>query len=154
MAEYLYKLTDFALSENGIHLLRNGFNYKTVYYHDLEKATIKRGAEIKNTLLSLIIGVALVSFSILKGISLYSDFNDPGLHRIYIESILLPLFPGLIGSYLVYAALKRGPILQLEQGGTKYKLRLREVQRSSEIESMKLFLNKKLSSRMEIKDGL
>jgi hypothetical protein len=120
----------------------------------LERAVIKRGAEIKNSLLSFIIGVALLSFSVLKGISLYHDFNDPTVHMIYIESILLPLFPALIGLYLVYASFKKGPILQVEQGNVRYKLRLRETQKNNQTENLKLFLCEKLSSKLIIKDNL
>ena len=154
MTKYEYELTDFALSDTGIHLLRNRFNYKTITFHDLERATIKRGSEIKNSVLSLIIGVAFLSFSILKGVSIYQDFNDPTVHRIYIESILLPLFPALIGLYLIYACIRRGPILQVEQGSARYKLRLREIQKSNQAESIKLFLSEKLSSKLIIEDSL
>ena len=98
MTTYDFELTDFALSENGIHFLRNGFNYKTIAYHDLDRALIKRGIEIKNSFLSLLVGTALVSFSLFKCISLYKEFSDPTVYRFYIESILLPLFPDIIGS--------------------------------------------------------
>jgi hypothetical protein len=154
MSKYEYELTDFALSENGIHLLRNRYNYKTITFQDLERVRIKRGAEIKNSLLSFIIGVALFSFSVFKGISIYQDFTDPAVHRIYIESIILPLFPALIGLYLVYASIKRGPILQIEQGRARYKLRLKEIQKNNQAENLKLFLCEKLSSKLIIEENL
>src|SRR5687768_12019242 len=100
--KYDFELTDFALSDDGIHLLRSGFNYKTIPYDHLDNALITRGAESKNSLFSLVIGIALLFFSVSKCISLYHDFSDPTVHRIYIESILFPLFPALVGFYLIY----------------------------------------------------
>jgi hypothetical protein len=154
MLKYDFELTDFALSDIGIHLLRNRYNYKTVAYHDLDKVQIKRGTESKNSLLSLFIGIALLSISVFKCISLYQDFNNPTVYTIYIESILLPLFPALVGFYLVYVCIKRGLILQVEQGSIRYKLRLKEIEKAGQTENLKLYLSKKLCSKLIIEDNL
>ena len=154
MIKYAFELTDFALSDEGIHLLRSRYNYKTIAYHDVDKAFIKRGPEIKNPLLSLLLGIALLSFSIVKSISLYQDFNDPTIRIIYIESILLPLFPALIGFYFVYTCIRKGPLLQIEQGNRSYKLSLREVQMNGGSEELKRYLRQKLSIKLAIEDHL
>jgi hypothetical protein len=154
MNKYEYELNDFALSESGIHLLRNTYNYKTIAFHDIKRARIKRAVEIKNPILSLVVGIALISFSALKCLSLYKDFNDPSLHIIYIESIILPVLPGLIGIYFAYASMKKGLILQVEQGSERYKLSLKEAQKSKDVGNLKLFLKEKLSSKLETEASL
>ena len=39
---------DFALSADGVHLLRNRFNYKTISFNDINAAGFKRAVETKN----------------------------------------------------------------------------------------------------------
>jgi hypothetical protein len=145
--------TDFALSENGIHLLRDGYNYKTIGWQRIDKATIKKGPEIKNPLLSLAAGLALVTFAGLKAISLYQDFADPAVHRIYIEAILLPLFPALIGVYFLYAYFKKGLILQVKEGRSVCRLRLHELEKQNGLAGLKSYLHQKLSSRLLVMDN-
>ncbi|MGN6494398.1 MAG: hypothetical protein ACTHLE_20570 [Agriterribacter sp.] len=93
MDAYAFKANDFALSGQGIHLLRNGFNYKTIEYGQIKKATIKRAREIKNVFLSMLFGILLLAFVISQSFYLIKVFNDPNVHRIYIESIVLPVLP-------------------------------------------------------------
>jgi hypothetical protein len=93
MNTYDFESTDFALSMQGVHLLRSGFNYKTIDYPDIDKATIKRTREIKNVILSMTFGFFLFAFAILQTLDVINIFNDPNVHTIYIESIILPLFP-------------------------------------------------------------
>jgi hypothetical protein len=48
MTNYDIESKDFALSPEGIHLLRNRFNYKTIDFSDINKATFTRAADTKN----------------------------------------------------------------------------------------------------------
>ncbi len=148
MAPHDITTTDFALSENGIHLLRDGYNYKTIGWHSIDKAIIKNGPEIKNPFLSLAAGLALIILAGMKAISLYWDFTDPALHRIYIESILLPLFPALIGVYFLYACFKKGLILQVEESRSVCRLRLSELEKQNGLAGLKSYLHQKLSSKL------
>jgi len=56
MNNYDFTSKDFALSAEGVHLLRNGFNHKTISFYDVEKATFKRAADTKNVGLTLMQG--------------------------------------------------------------------------------------------------
>ncbi len=148
MNTYDFEATDFALSIQGVHLLRSGFNYKTIEYVDIDRATIKRTREIKNVFFSMIFGFFLLAFAILQTLNVTNAFNNPNVHTIYIESIILPLFPGLLGIYLVYIANKKGLILIIETGRKSQKLRLRTFVKNKNTYHLRNYLNARLSNRL------
>jgi len=150
MNTYDFEATDFALSIQGVHLLRSGFNYKTIEYLDIDKATIKRTREIKNVFLSMIFGFFLLAFAILQTLNVINTFNDPNVHKIYIESIILPLFPGLIGIYLIYVSNKKGLVLILETGSNRQKLRLSAFVKTNNTNQLRNYLNARLSNRLVV----
>ena len=152
MSNYDFESTDFALSDKGIHLLRNGYNYKTIEYNMVDKATIKKGAEIKNVVLCLVIGICLLGFAILQTRHMINIFNDPTVTTIYIEAIVLPVLPGLVGIYLVYIAVKKGIVLIIETGSKKYKLRLRDFIKDNTKEKVIKYLTAKLSYKISRQD--
>ena len=105
---------DFALSPEGIHLLRNRFNYKTINFSDIYKATFTRAADTKNVVLTAIAGVLLIAIAVYQAIGVYQDFIDPSVSHIYIESIAVLTLPFLAGIYCIYTALKKVPLLIIE----------------------------------------
>ena len=137
--------TDFALSSEGIHLLRSKFNYETIPYDKVSKATLTKGSEIKNVLLAFIVGFVLISFAILQSIHVLKLFQDPAVHRIYIQSIVLPVLPALIGAYLIYGSLKRRLVLIVRKDSARYKFRLKGIDKDSD--SLIGYLREKLSGR-------
>lgn len=149
---YELETTDFALSGKGIHLLRSGYNYKTIEYGEVDKAAIYKSTEIKNVLLSQIIGIALLAFSILQTLHVISLFNNPKVYHIDIETIVLPVLPAIVGGYLVIISLKRGLILSVESEKKKYKLRLRDFVKHNKIGDVKNILSKNLTYRFSIQN--
>lgn len=152
MSIYIFESTDFALSDKGIHLLRNRYNYKTIEYNMVDKATIKKGAEIKNVVPCLVIGICLLGFAILQTRHMINIFNDPSVTIIYIEAIVLPVLPGLVGIYLVYIAVKKGIVLIIDTGTKKYKLRLRDFIKDNTKEKVIKYLTEKLSYKISLED--
>jgi hypothetical protein len=150
MNPYQFQLEDFALSDGGIHLLRSGFNYKTVSYDEIKRATIGRSNDIKNTPVILAIGVLLILFAFYQGRWVIGLFTDPTVHHIYIESIVLPVIPALFGVYCIYMAVKKKPILKLEAAKNTYKLRLRSVIKKGQYAEFEKYLNLRLQSRLHI----
>ena len=141
---YDFEATDFALSNKGVHLLRSRYNYKTIEYESIEKATIKRGPEINNVILVFVFGIGLVAFALFQSLNVLGLFKNPDVHVIYIESIVLPVLPGLLGFYLLYVATKKGTILIIETSSTKQKLRLRDFIKSNRMEDLRNYLSRKL----------
>jgi len=150
MNTYDFESTDFALSMQGVHLLRGRFNYKTIEYGDINKATIKRTREIKNVILSMTFGVFLLAFAILQTLLVINVFGDPNVHKIYIESIILPLLPGLVGIYLIYIANKKGLMLIIETKGKSEKLRLSGFVKNKNTYQLRNYLIARLSDRLVI----
>ena len=64
MSDYKYRTDEFGLSETGVHLLRNNYNYKTINYEDITLLEIKHGKLFSNWLVVLLIGAGLIAFSI------------------------------------------------------------------------------------------
>ena len=141
---YDFEATDFALSNKGVHLLRSRYNYRTIEYESIEKATIKRGSEINNVIVVFVLGIGLVAFALFQSLSVIALFKNPDVHVIYIESIVLPVLPGLLGFYLIYIATKKGPILIIETSKKKQKLRLRDFMKNNSMEDLRNYLSQKL----------
>src|SRR5215475_14273916 len=59
MPPYHLQSEDFALSDEGVHLLRSGFNFKTIPYNEIKQATLRRDVEIKRPLIILCLGLAM-----------------------------------------------------------------------------------------------
>jgi hypothetical protein len=147
MTNYVIESKDFALSPEGVHLLRNRFNYKTLDFYDIDKATFTRAAETKHVLLTLIVGALLVAFAVYQTISVYEDFQDPSVYRIYIESIILPVLPLLVGLYCIYIAVKKVPLLIIELKSEKYKLSLRDIISDGRMQVLETYLKEKLREK-------
>jgi len=147
MTNYDLESRDFALSPQGIHLLRNRFNYKTINFSEIDKASFTRAVETKNVLLTLIVGALLVAFAVYQAIGVYEDFNDPAVYHIYIESIVLPVLPVLLGGYCIYIAVKRVPLLIVELKGEKYKLNLKDFIKGGGTMGLETYLKEKLRER-------
>lgn len=152
MSNYTFETGRFALSDEGIHLLRSGYNYKTLAYPDIRKAVLKKGVAIKNWLLVLLLGIGLISFAVYQAAHLYHLFMDPTVHRVSIESIILPVLPLILGNYCIYVSLKRTTILKVKYRGGKVKLPLSELFSTTEAIGVTAFLQEKLGSHFEVED--
>lgn len=150
MDAYDFKTNDFALSNQGIHLLRSGFNYKTIEYEQIEKATIRWTTEIKNVFLSMLFSILLLAFAISQSFYLIKAFNDPNVHRIYIESIVLPVLPGLVGAYLLYVANKKGLVLIVEAWQRQQKLRMNDFLKNGKAGEVSAYLKARIPDRLVV----
>ncbi len=148
MSIYQFQSEDFALSDSGIHLLRNRFNFKTIPYEEIKNAAIEKTTEIKNAPIILVLGVLMVCFSFYQCLWVVELFTNPQLHPISIEAIVLPIIPAFLGVYCMYIALKKGPVLTLEEGNKKHKLRLRSVVKNNLTLEFEKYLNSKLGIRL------
>lgn len=110
--EYIHESEQFAFSNDAIHLLRNGFNYKTHEFEKILSITIEKGKTVNNWLLLLMLGLSMVSFSFFYLKSIYEFYFDPSaMGRIYIEEILAGILLLFFGGYFVFASIKKGPVM-------------------------------------------
>ena len=154
MNTYDLEATDFSLSAEGIHLLRSRYNYKTIKYHEIDKATVKRASEYKNTVLCLVLGIILAAFAIFQIIYVFQLLTNPHVRVIYVELILLPILPGFFGIYFIYIATRKGPVMIIEAGNKKYKLRLKDLMRDNKINYIVNYLSEKLSYKLSVQNEL
>jgi hypothetical protein len=122
---YKYETSEFGLSSDAIHLLRSRFSYKTLKISEIDSIEIKRGKDHKNWLLVLSFGLGLFLFSIYYIVALISVFNNVNTKVIYVEQILLPLFPFLLGTYTTIISLRNTTIMKVDIQNKTYYFSLR-----------------------------
>lgn len=144
MNTYDFEFAEFKLSKEGVHLLRNRFNYKTITYQEIEKAIMKKGTETKNIFLTLTSGFAMIFFACYMIYGVINSFSNPNIHVIPAESIVLPLFPAILGVFYIYISIKKIPILYIESGSKKYKLSLIDAIKINKTDEVRIYLEEKL----------
>jgi hypothetical protein len=150
MSEYYFETKEFGASERGIHLLRSRYNYETFNYTDIATAAIERGKEINNWLFALIIGVGMVGFAIFYTIRMLNVISNSEMNVVYIEEIIVPLIPFLMGSYLIYSSFKTGITLKITMSAKSKRLSLNELMNSNKLEEFQTLLRDKLQSKLTI----
>ncbi|PWK80101.1 hypothetical protein LX99_00565 [Mucilaginibacter oryzae] len=153
MSNYDIRAKDFALSVEGVHLLRNRFNYKTISFTDIDNARFTRAVETKRVTLTLVVGVILTGFAVIQIIGVIRTFNDPAERVIYIESIVLPVLPLLLGGYCIYISVKKVPSLIIEVKNEKHTLSLQDIIKNGGLAQLEAYLKTKLGSKFSDANG-
>ena len=153
MNNYYFETREFGVSDIGIHLLRSRFNYETVEFNQLDNVTIERGKELNNWVAILIIGLSLFSFSIYYSLKLFNVVNSNEVNVIYVEHILVPLIPFMLGGYCLYSSTRNGVVLRIRTIKNKTnKFPLKELEKDNKLESLQDFLKKKLNTKVKISE--
>lgn len=151
MTKYYFETSTFGLSDQGIHLLRNRFNYETFEFSDIDTLMVYRGKELKNWLVILIIGVVFITSSIWYTLRLYSLIDNNEVNSIYIEELIVPIIPLMLGFYCLYASTKNGTMLNIKTIKNKTdKLPLKELEKSDMLNEFKDLLKEKLPPRVKV----
>jgi hypothetical protein len=151
MTNYYFETREFGISDNGIHLLRSRFNYETVQFDQVDCLTIEKGKELNNWIVILIIGLGLVAFSLYYSLRLFNIIDNNEVNVIYIEEILVPLIPFMLGGYCLYSSTRNGKILRLKTIKNKTdKFPLRELEKDNRIGQFQDFLKEKLNTKIRI----
>lgn len=152
MSKYKFQTQEFGVSETGIHLLRSNYNYETINYNDISLFEITKGKVIRNWILILTIGFGLIGFSIYYVSGLIDVFNDHSIHAIYIEEIVVPVLPFLLGGYCIFISMKTGIIFKIISNDKKDFFPLEEIIKRNELEDFINYLksNKDKSSKLHL----
>lgn len=146
MPDYQFKDRHLGISKEGIHLLHNGYNYDTIAYKDISHAEIGWGNALKNRGILLAAGIIMLIFTALAIRGIIRAYNDPMTRTIYIEGLLLPLFPLLLGAYSTYMALRKETIL-IVQAKKSLKFSLTSFKNKDELEPLRKYLSGKVNLR-------
>src|SRR5687768_14504143 len=151
MTNYYFETREFGVSDHGIHLLRSRFNYETIEFNQVDSLTIERGKELNNWVAILIMGIALVSFSIYYSLRLFNIIDNNEVNVIYIEELLVPLIPFMLGGYCLYSSMRNGSILRVRTIKNKTdKFPLKELEKDNKVRQFQEFLKEKLSTKIKI----
>ena len=126
MANYLFQNRDFGITELGIHLLRNGYNYKTLSFSDISSVEITRGNVLKNRMLLMIIGSGMLLFACYHFFRIYIFFNTAVGESFNVEEILIPFSLLTLGTYILYASFKQELILKV-RSGQQFKFSIKDL---------------------------
>lgn len=140
---YTYEAEKFAVSENGLHLLRNRFNYETILWNSIETVEVRNGKDLRNWLWVLFVGVALAGYAIYDIFYILFIFNDPTTHVIHAERLVLPVIPLSLGLYSIFIALRNTRVMVIKGTTKTYFLSLRYLIKSGQYSEFISFMQKK-----------
>jgi len=144
ITKYAYSDAQFALSDEGMHLLRSGYCYKLITYPSIEKAHFAKLSPVRSPLLAAIAGIALVIFSLLQSSVVYSHFTDPDGRRIHIQAIIVIILPLFMGAYLLYLSVKREQMLIVVTDAGRKKLSVESLQATGKLSAAADYLGQKI----------
>ena len=141
MSDYVLADRHLGLSDDGVHLLRNGFNHTTIPWSDISSAKIKRGNALKNKAVLLIIGIGLIALTVYLTVGLIDTYLNT-YSTIYIEGILIIVFSLLLGCYCIFAVLKKEQVLIFE-GSKTHTFSLKAIHKEGKADLLSSFLKAK-----------
>ena len=152
MTRYNFETREFAVSDAGIHLLRDRYNYATIRFAEIKRIAIEKGNETPNWIGAFILGTAIlyaaVDFSMSSIESFISGNGNTGLVKILVFLLLI----GCAGGYFVYSSVQHGIILRISYGiGKRDRFPLRTIVMQGQLDDLLFLLKNKLNSRLIIK---
>lgn len=153
MTEYYFETKEFGVSDKGIHLLRSRFNYETIGFDEISTLSIAQGREVNNWIVLFVIGLGLFLFSIYYTLGMYNIIMGNEVITIYIEEIIIPVLPFLIGAYFFYASTRNGLMLIVDTiQGKRKRLPLKELVKEGQSALFQQWLREKCSSKLSIRE--
>lgn len=150
MRPYLFQTEEFGISDHGIHLLRSGFNYRTINFEEIKRIQIGKGKELHNWWIIFVIGAALIFVGAYLSVGFMKALISGNLPPRGARMIFL-LFIPVAGAYFVYHSLQTGQVLKLEcLNGTKEMFPLRHIAKAKKMKEFKTYLKEKAGSGFQI----
>lgn len=145
----MIKSEKLEVDELGINILKNGIMAEHIDYSQIEHAEIKREFRIKNWIITLLIGILLLTISSLWLIDFFSNFEyNP---QNYTESIRLPwlilISPIIIGFMsigIITSALKRSIILYVFTNKEYRRIDLMDLEKEEKLNELYSFLGDRI----------
>ena len=149
--KYLFQDEYFGLSETGLHLLRNRFEYDSFTYDQINQVVLKKGKAIKNWLLLLIFGLSFFVFGLFMGKGVISFFQSDANGQIQILEVVSPLFLMLIGGYSTFKSLQIEEILSFKIESKDYNFSTKQFSKDNLLEPVIDHLSKNIEFKNDLK---
>jgi hypothetical protein len=82
---------------------------------------------------------------------IFSVIGNNEVKVIYVEQIVVPVIPFMLGSYCIYSSTKNGTILRVRTTQNKSgKFSLKELEKDNKLQSLQDFLKQKLSTKLSV----
>lgn len=151
---YLFETDSFGVSDEGIHYLRNKYNYKTATFLYIDNVEIKKGSSVKNFYTLLLFGIALMCLSLYIGYNIFQSlFFEEGA-RIYIEAIVASIISSLFGGYCIYSCVKKSIIMMITFENKNDIFDIDTLVKNNQLDEFIIFLNNKLKRNKVIISNL
>lgn len=150
MKSYNFQTSEFGVSENGIHFLRSGFNYKTIDFAEINRIQIQKGKELHNWWVIFIIGAVLIGLGVYLSIGIIEMFVEGNVAPRNAKMIFLLLIP-VAGGYFVYNSLQTGLILKIDSSkGERNMFPLKEIIRDKKLTEFKTYLRDRVGTKVQV----
>jgi hypothetical protein len=148
MNNYLFQSSEFAVSDNGIHLLRSGFNYRTIRWGEVDSIKIRKGKELHNSWIILLLGSILLAVGAYLTIRTIDILMHKEYAGRYIKMLLFLLIP-FIGIYLLNNSMRTGIIMSVNYAASKKEMfPLTEIIQQNRLNEFKSLMTAKLGTRV------
>jgi hypothetical protein len=148
MNKYLFQTSEFGISDDGIHLMRSGFDYKTIRWGQINSVKIEKGKELFNWWIIFLLGVALLALGVYWSIRTVDILLHKDHAERYAKMLLFLLIP-CIGVYFVYNSLKTGTILRVKHTSSKKEMfPLREIVKENRLSEFRSLVKEKLGTKV------
>lgn len=142
MTKYNFEVEQFGVSETGIHLLRNRFNYETINFEDILEISIERGRQVNNWLLVLILGITFLAGALAYLVqAVYEYLYGHTVKMFYIEQFVVPIIPIFLGTYMIINALKTGINVRITTRNKSKLLSIDALKKSEKLSDFISFLS-------------
>jgi hypothetical protein len=146
--KYTVKSRYFNVSENGIHLLKNGIISKVIQYDSIERAVITRGIEVENSFILFVVGLLIFVFGFYLSFGMVNWVIRGEFAGSY-RGLFILMIP-FVGVYFIYSAFKRGPVIIIYGKGQTVKLPIREIVDRHEYQALQMKLSELLGKRLQL----
>lgn len=148
MVDYHFETDQFGLSDNGIHLLRSGFNYETINFSSVQAIDIVKGRQVNNWFILLLFGLVLSSFGLFTAVKvIYEYFFADNFHHFYIEQFVIPVLPLFAGPFCIYFSLKTGPVLVVSVTDKTRRFPIGQLKVKERLDELVSFLRKNILTK-------
>lgn len=152
MTSYNFETREFAVSDAGIHLLRDRYNYRTIRFSEVKRIVIEKGKETPNWIGGFMLGTAILYAAVDFSMMTIDSFISGNGNTRQVQMFVFLLLIGCAGGCFVYSSLQQGVILRISYAnGKRDRFPLKEIIMQDRLYDLLFMLKAKLDLRLIVK---